>query len=240
MDFPTGSDFPGNSIPDGEKFEGFYWDAAAGVWKRDCPPGMIYYGEEPPCSDDLPIGALFTDEDTLKQFVHTGNCNWVEITSCGAGEEVPGGLTAVNFTGYRVRSYLGGQSVAAEVFWATQTGIHFEDEISVQVDMQHDDNWEDIHEMDQATKDAYRILNVFNKDNGTVQCAVDSGITASGPWPVQSIFPCARLRVVVKNINLENDEDFTIGTSEPTYIYSEYPQDPYQADPVPAHPGANC
>ena len=240
MDFPTGADFPDGNIPDGEKYEGFYWDAAAGVWKRDCPPGMIYYGEEPPCMDDLPLGALFTDEDTLKQFVHTGNCNWVEITSCGAGEEgnMPGGLTAVNFTAWGVRKYFGG--ILTEIFWETQQGIHFEDEITVEVDMQNDGNWEDVHLMDQTQLDAYGIEDVFPKDAGAVKFAFNQGSNPLGPYPVQANFPCAQMRVTIKNINLENDKDFTIKSSDPSFVYPEYTQDPAEPTPVPAHPGASC
>ena len=49
LDFPVGTDFPanGDQIPDGEIYEGFYWDAAAGVWKRLCDRDKI--GE---CLDD--------------------------------------------------------------------------------------------------------------------------------------------------------------------------------------------
>ena len=36
IDFPVGTDFPGGDIPDGHEHEGFYWDAAAGAWKRIC------------------------------------------------------------------------------------------------------------------------------------------------------------------------------------------------------------
>ena len=246
MDFPTGADFPDGNIPDGEKYEGFYWDAAAGVWKRDCPPGMIYYGEEPPCMDDLPLGALFTDEDTLKQFVHTGNCNWVETTSCGAGEEgnMPGGLTAVNFTGYRARSYQGtpgsDRTILTELFWETQEGIHFEDEITVEVDMQNDGNWEDVHLMDQAQLDAYEIGIVFAAEYGGVAFNFDYKGTHDGPWDPHPTFPCAQMRVTIKNINLENDKDFTIKTSDPTFVFPEYKQDPAEPTPVPAHPGASC
>ena len=41
LDFPVASDFPGGVIPDGEKYEGFYWDAATGAWKRECDPDKI-------------------------------------------------------------------------------------------------------------------------------------------------------------------------------------------------------
>ena len=51
MDFPTGADYPGGVIPDGEIYEGFYWDEEAGVWKRYCEPDgcittdLIYQGD---------------------------------------------------------------------------------------------------------------------------------------------------------------------------------------------------
>ena len=43
LDFPVGTDFPanGDQIPDGEIYEGFYWDAAVGVWKRLCDRDKI-------------------------------------------------------------------------------------------------------------------------------------------------------------------------------------------------------
>ncbi len=38
LDFPVGTDFPadGNQIPDGHEYNGFYWDATEGVWRRIC------------------------------------------------------------------------------------------------------------------------------------------------------------------------------------------------------------
>jgi hypothetical protein len=43
LDFPVGTDFPanGDQIPDGEIYEGFYWDAATGAWKRVCERDKI-------------------------------------------------------------------------------------------------------------------------------------------------------------------------------------------------------
>ena len=43
LDFPVGTDFPanGNQIPDGEIYEGFYWDASTGAWKRVCDRDKI-------------------------------------------------------------------------------------------------------------------------------------------------------------------------------------------------------
>ena len=43
LDFPVGTDFPanGNQIPDGEIYEGFYWDAAINAWKRLCERDKI-------------------------------------------------------------------------------------------------------------------------------------------------------------------------------------------------------
>ena len=52
----------------------------------DQPLEMVYYGLEPP--EEAPTGALFTDEDTLKQFVCQEDGVWVEISSCTGGEEV--------------------------------------------------------------------------------------------------------------------------------------------------------
>ena len=43
LDFPVGTDFPanGNQIPDGHEYDGFYWDATEGVWKRICEGDRI-------------------------------------------------------------------------------------------------------------------------------------------------------------------------------------------------------
>ena len=41
LDFPVASDFPNGVIPDGEKYEGFYWDAATNAWKRECDPDKV-------------------------------------------------------------------------------------------------------------------------------------------------------------------------------------------------------
>ena len=43
LNFPIGTDFPddGNQIPDGYVYEGFYWDAATGAWKRVCERDKI-------------------------------------------------------------------------------------------------------------------------------------------------------------------------------------------------------
>ena len=43
IDFPIGTDFPanGDQIPDGHEYEGFYWDATTGAWKRICAEDQI-------------------------------------------------------------------------------------------------------------------------------------------------------------------------------------------------------
>ena len=84
MDFPTGADFPGGSIPDGYEYEGFYWDAAAGVWRRICedpstyPPVIIspdapeYHIDSNGDQDtDYPVGVgdLWFDEDQKVLYV---------------------------------------------------------------------------------------------------------------------------------------------------------------------------
>ena len=197
---------------------------------------MVHYGNEPPCH--APKGAIFTHEDTLKQFVHQGNCVWVEQTSCGAGGgSINEKLTAVKFTAYQVRKYFDG--ILTEVFWETQVGIHFEDETTVEVDMNNNGTWEDVHQMNQTTLDNYGILEVFTPESGAVNFVFDEGSNPLGPYPVQPNFACAQLRVTVKNKNLKDPEDFTIMSSEPTFIYPEYTQDP-SPNPAPAHPGANC
>lgn len=48
-------------------------------------PEMVFYGVRPP--DTAPEGALFTDEDSVKQFVHQGDGVWVEVSHwTGDGE----------------------------------------------------------------------------------------------------------------------------------------------------------
>ena len=51
----------------------------------DLPEQMVFYGTAPP--DEAAEGALFTDEDTLKQFVHTADGTWAEVSHwTGDGE----------------------------------------------------------------------------------------------------------------------------------------------------------
>lgn len=55
----------------------------------ECPesaPQMVFYGVKPP--DEAPVGAIFTDENTIKSFVHQGEGVWIEHTPCvGDGED---------------------------------------------------------------------------------------------------------------------------------------------------------
>lgn len=48
-------------------------------------PEMVFYGVKPP--DKAPEGAIFTHEDSLKQFMHIGDGVWVEQSSCSGGGE---------------------------------------------------------------------------------------------------------------------------------------------------------
>ena len=54
LDFPVGTDFPtnGNQIPDGHEYQGFYWDATTGVWKRVCAPDDPFDPTVIECVDD--------------------------------------------------------------------------------------------------------------------------------------------------------------------------------------------
>jgi hypothetical protein len=64
-----------------------------GVWSEvtTCSVGgggggadqMVFIGDKPPSK--APTGSIFTDEETLKQFVKQENGTWVEITGCGGG-----------------------------------------------------------------------------------------------------------------------------------------------------------
>lgn len=205
---------------------------------------MVHYGTTPPAH--APTGAVFTDEESLKQFIQVSQGIWVEQTSCGAGPggSISGNLTAINFTGYECRSYQGtpfsDRTILTEIYWETQEGIHFEDEITVEVDMNNTDTWEDAHLMDQATLDGYDIAIVFNKISGALAFNFDWKGTNEGPWDPHPNYPCARMRVTVKNQNLENPSDFTLKSSEPTYVFPEYNQYPHAPTPLPAHPGASC
>ncbi len=46
---------------------------------------MVYWGIMP---KDAPLGALWTDQDTLKQYVHTGGGTWAQIAQCAGDGEV--------------------------------------------------------------------------------------------------------------------------------------------------------
>ena len=56
---------------------------------NNVPPAatqMVYWGIMP---KDAPQGALWTDQDTLKQYVHTGSGTWAQVAQCtGDGETI--------------------------------------------------------------------------------------------------------------------------------------------------------
>jgi hypothetical protein len=106
--------------------------------------------------------------------------------------------------------------------------------------MNNTDTWEDAHLMNQATLDGYGIAIVFNKVSGALAFDFDWKNTHEGPWDPHPNYPCARMRVTVKNQNLEDPNDFTIKSSDPTYVFPEYNQYPNAPTPLPAHPGASC
>ena len=58
----------------------------------EAAPQMVFYGVKPP--DETPVGAIFTDENSIKSFVHQGEGVWIEHTPCvgdgdGGEEERP-------------------------------------------------------------------------------------------------------------------------------------------------------
>ena len=155
----------------------------------DCDPGcqesgpqMVFYGAAPP--DKAENGALFTDEDSLKQFVHLGDGVWVEVTGCNGGESNSALLSAVKFTGYQTKVYMGtphsDRTIFSEVHWETMQGIHFEDEITVEVDMNHTDTWVDAHEMTDDELLANDIGIRFNKVTGGLAFNFDWKSTNDG------------------------------------------------------------
>jgi hypothetical protein len=97
LDFPVGTDFPanGNQIPDGEIYEGFYWDASLGAWKRQCDEsgsGPVFYQDVPPqdnADNDLQEGYLWINSSNLLLHVWTGD-EWIEVGSA-CGSDVAGG-----------------------------------------------------------------------------------------------------------------------------------------------------
>jgi hypothetical protein len=97
LDFPTGDDFPleGNKIPDGYKFEGYYWDESLGAWKRQCDEsgsGPVFYQDVPPqdnADNDLQEGYLWINSSNLLLHVWTGD-EWIEVGSA-CGSDVAGG-----------------------------------------------------------------------------------------------------------------------------------------------------
>ena len=99
LDFPTGDDFPleGNKIPDGYKFEGYYWDESLGAWKRQCDEsgsGTVFYQDVPPednADNDLQEGNLWINSNNLLLHVWTGD-EWIEVgAACGSGGAGGGG-----------------------------------------------------------------------------------------------------------------------------------------------------
>ena len=87
----------------------------------ECPesvPQMVFYGTKPP--DEAPDGAIFTDEDSLKQFIHQGDGVWVEQTSCtGGGAAGPEEKPWVRIDDWRVvRNWWGTTSNSPDGFAA--------------------------------------------------------------------------------------------------------------------------
>jgi hypothetical protein len=205
---------------------------------------MVHYGTRPPAH--APTGAVFTDEESLKQFIQISQGVWVEQTSCGAGPggTISGNLTAVKFTGYRTRIYAGfgatQKSLLSEVYWETQQGIHFEDEYLVEVDMFGNGGWQDAHALTDAEKAALDIGMVFVAESGAIAFNFDWKGTNDGPWDPQANYPCAQMRITVTNKNLLDPGDVTVKTSDPMFVFPEYKQDPKLETPTPAHPGASC
>ena len=91
LDFPDHKDpsFDPDAPFEADNGQTYVWNGYG--WELVCaeeevvepPVQMVYWGVLP---KEAPAGALWTDQDTYKQFVYNGN-EWVEITSCtGDGE----------------------------------------------------------------------------------------------------------------------------------------------------------
>ena len=106
LDFPTGDDFPleGNKIPDGYKYEGYYWDESLGAWKRQCDEagsGTVFYQDVPPednADNDLQEGNLWINSNNLLLHVWTGD-EWIEVGSACGSNGGSGGGTDLPFQG---------------------------------------------------------------------------------------------------------------------------------------------
>ena len=182
---------------------------------------MVFYGELPP--DKAPEGAIFTQEDSLKQFVHIGDGVWVEHTSCvGDGKVIEEEKTYVRFTKYAYITYSNnhnGQSIIAgkvDIWWASEEGKNYYDgDWYWEVDMFKDDTWIKHEDLPQEFLDK---INFRFQNKSSYQYEAAPGSTESS-LTKHPDYPCARVRFTGSNYSSINANDFTVETSEPTPMF---------------------
>ena len=168
----------------------------------DQPLEMVYYGLEPP--DEAPTGALFTDENTLKQFVCQEDGVWVEISSCTGGEEV-GSIEEpwIHIDEVRVLRQYSGLSLGSDDYVAKVLiyDYHYNDQYKS--DLTYEWEWDEIGDGNWVSydPDADPNANTTWLDSSGYIYYLWSPEGGSGYPPMDPAHPhpCAKLRVRMTN-----------------------------------------
>lgn len=211
LDFPDHNDpsFDSDAPFEADNGQTYVWNGYG--WELVCaeeeavvepPVQMVYWGVLP---KEAPAGALWTDQDTYKQFVYNGN-EWVEITSCtGDGEGGTPETPWIRIEELRVvRQYYGpSQSNSPDGFVAKIMiyEFHYEDELPSTItqewewDEVGDGNWVPLDLMSDPniTADGYQTYYYWLYNWAPENLNDNTGLDPAHP------FPCAKVRVRLNN-----------------------------------------
>jgi len=164
-------------------------------------PDMVYYGKTPP--NTAPEGAIFTDEDSLKQFIHQGGGVWVEVTHWNGDGEVQEEEPWIHIDEVRVLRQYSGASLGSDNYVAKilMYEVHYNDHYASdigyewEIDENGDGNW--------VAYDPVTDPNASTDwlDSGRYIYYLWSPEAGSGSPPMDSAHPhpCAKLRVKMTN-----------------------------------------
>lgn len=179
---------------------------------------MVFWGIMP---KDAPLGALWTDQDTLKQYVHTGDGTWAQVAQCAGGEIIKENQTYIEYTKYAYgmgavnhngESITGGQ---VDIWWdSTEGKDYYDGDYYWEVDMLGDDTWVKHEDLPQEFLDKINYRWQNNSRYG-YEAAVDNTFSHIQ----HPDYPCARIRITCSNYSHVDDKDFAILTSEPTPMF---------------------
>ncbi len=106
---------------------------------------MVFWGIMP---KDAPLGALWTDQDTLKMYVHTGGGTWAQVAHCAGDEIIDEHYTYIEYTKYAYGVSAvnhNGQSITGgmiDIYWdSTEGKDYYDGDYYWEVDMLGDDTW---------------------------------------------------------------------------------------------------